>query len=49
MQRGARNAESRTGSDRTQFGNGLDGGGHEMLSLLSLVAIGIPNNSETFF
>ena len=41
-----RAAQAATGP---KSGNGLDGGGHEVLSSLSTVAIGIPNNSETFF
>ena len=49
MQRSAGNAEGHAGGDRTQLGDGLDGGLHELLSSLSTVARGIPNNDETFF
>ena len=49
MQRSAGNAEGRTGGDGAQLRDGLDGGGHELLSSLSTAASGIPNNGETFF
>ena len=49
MQRSAGNAEGLAGGDRTQFRDSLDGGIHELLSSLSTVARGIPNNDETFF
>lgn len=49
MQRSAGNAEGHTGGDGTQTRDSLDGGIHEVLSSLSTVARGIPNNDETFF
>jgi hypothetical protein len=49
MQRSPGNAQYITDSDGTQCGDGLGGGVHELLSSLSTVARGIPNNDETFF
>ena len=49
MQRSAGNTEGFTGGDGTQSRNSLDGGVHELLSSLSIVARGIPSNADTFF